>query len=112
MTDKILTTECDDIENDLIISGYSGDDVAALTAHLASESLPVTHEWLFYDARLQIVHSVCPGWLIRRLRRLAEGNNPEIAVAALAQLVKISIHGQYRPGIILPESNFIFNKRR
>ncbi|EKP1575260.1 hypothetical protein P3F68_000957 [Salmonella enterica] len=105
MIDKILTTERDDIENDLIASGYSADEVAALTAHLASESVPVTQDWLLCDLRLHNTHSVSTGWLIRRLRRLADSGNQEIAMAALAQLVKLSLLGRNRPGALLkPDS--------
>ena len=92
MTTKIDMTDRDFIENDLMVSGYTASEVSALTRHLDDESSAVSPEWMRHDSELEVTHSLCRAWLVRRLRALAESSDQRIAIAALEQLVKISLH--------------------
>jgi hypothetical protein len=94
MMAKIDMTDRDFIENDLLVSGYTAGEVSALTRYLDGESGTVTAEWMRQDSELEVAHSLCQAWLVRRLRALAESSDQRIAMAALEQLVKISLCGQ------------------
>lgn len=92
MTTKIDMTDRDFIENDLMVSGYTASEVSALTRHLDDGSRTVSPEWMRRDSELGAAHSLCRAWLVRQLRALAESSDQRIAIAALEQLVKISLH--------------------
>lgn len=87
-------TERDLVEIDLLLSGYTPELVTSLTEHLNDTEGAITRKDIADDRRLEVAQSLGAGWLTRRLRVLADGDNPEIAVAALEQLVKLSLSGR------------------
>jgi hypothetical protein len=100
-------TESDLIKNDLLMSGFTAEEVAKLTRHLDEISGPVTAEWMRCDFELEAAQSLGSGWLIHRIRALAECDSPIVAIAAMELLVNISI----QTGVLL-KPELIFNKLR
>ncbi len=97
-------TERELIKNDLLVSGYTFREVAKLTKHLNTPDGHITSESMCRDLELDVARSLGMGWLVRHLMALAEGDNPVVAVAALEQLVKISI----QTGVLL-KPDLVFN---
>ncbi|ATF92395.1 hypothetical protein CO704_10000 [Cedecea neteri] len=86
----IEITERDIVVNDLRISGYSEADIAKLTRYLDDTQNPHSPEQFFCDIRLETAQALSFSWLVRHLRKLAEGGDKNVAVAALGQLVEIA----------------------
>ncbi|WP_139827513.1 hypothetical protein [Cedecea sp. NFIX57] len=82
-------TDLDMVINDLRISGYSAADIAELTRYF-NEMPNTSSELLMCDFRLETAQALSFSWLVRHLRKLADGGDKSVAVAALGQLVEIA----------------------
>lgn len=84
-------THKDDFCATLVASGYSQEDVEALTAFLDSPG-PLTEERLMADRKLKIAETLSLHWLVNELRKraLSRDSSPEVAVEALRVLTDIS----------------------
>ncbi len=75
----------------LMASGFSADVVEQLTSHLENDGdVQDFCSYLCSELRLEVTEALSMFWIVSKLKKIAEGNDPVASVSALTQLIRIS----------------------
>lgn len=84
-------TELDDVISTLSIDGYSDSEIKELTKYLNEDPGKISDiDFLVSNKRLEMIQCLSREWIVRKLKRLAEGDDVIAAVNALKVLSEIS----------------------